>query len=244
LRPEKPAERRELAGVLASAGRNLEALNLLSGLDATDAADLSLRISLHCAEKDFDAAEKDARQLAVQARGDFEAQYRLANVLSWNKKYDEAAAIYGKLSEAKPDDSRLPPRLAEIALWSGQYDVALDRYYRLLEVDWRQPDLWQGYIDAAAAAKALPADPHKELILRIYDKSLTAPGKDAAFLGRFAWVLRRLDEPKKSVALLRGAVQLEPKSRELRRQLADALSAAEEYDEAEKQYRILLSGSP
>ena len=153
LRPEKPAERRELAGVLASAGRNLEALNLLSGLDATDAADLSLRISLHCAEKDFDAAEKDARAAGRTGRGDFEAQYRLANVLSWNKKYDEAAAIYGKLSEAKPDDSRLPPRLAEIALWSGQYDVALDRYYRLLEVDWRQPDLWQGYIDAAAAAK-------------------------------------------------------------------------------------------
>ncbi|HVS37471.1 MAG TPA: tetratricopeptide repeat protein [Gemmataceae bacterium] len=244
LQPQKSSERRELAGVLASVGRNKQALDLLAGLDGADGADLPLRIALHCAEKDFDAAEKEARQLVAQAPSDFEAKYQLANVLSWNKKYDEGAGIYAKLAESKPDDPRLPRRLAEIALWSGHYDLALDRYYRILKTDWRQAELWQGYIDAAAAAKTLPADPHKELILRIYEKSLTAPGKDAAYLGRFAWVLRRLDEPKKSVALLRSAVQLAPKSRELRRQLADALSAAEEYDDAEKQYRILLSGSP
>jgi tetratricopeptide (TPR) repeat protein len=129
-------------------------------------------------------------------------------------------------------------------LWSGQYDVALDRYYRLLEHDWRQPELWQGYIDAAAAAKKLPADPHKAMLLHIYEKLLETPSEDAAFLGRFAWTLRRVDEPKKSVALLKRAVDLDPKSREMRRQLADALSAAELYAEAEKQYQILLRSAP
>ncbi len=243
LRPQQPAERRELAGVLASVGKNKQALDLLDGLEATDAADLSLRVSLHAAEKDFDAAEKEARQLARQAPDAFEAQYQLASVLSWNKKYDEAARIYEALA-TKSDDPRLAPRLAEIALWSGQYDVALDRYYRLLKVDWRQPELWQGYIDAASAAKTLPADPHKALILRICAEAAAPPTADAERLGRFAWVLRRLDEPKKSVALLKRALELDPKSRELRRSLAEALSAAEEYEEAEKQYRILLQASP
>ncbi len=244
LRPQQPAERRELAGVLASVGKNKQALDLLAGLEATDAADLSLRISLHAAEKDFDAAEKEARQLAAQAPDDFEAQYQLANVLSWNKKYDEALHIFEALA-AKSDDPRLAPRLAEIALWSGQYDAALDRYYRLLRADWRRPELWQGYIDAASAVKTLPADPHKALILRICEaESAAQPPMDAARLGRFAWVLRRVDEPKKSVVLLKKALELDPKSRELRRGLAEALSAAEEYEEAEKQYQLLLQASP
>ena len=104
--------------------------------------------------------------------------------------------------------------------------------------------MWQGYINAASAAKTLPADPHKVLLLHIYEKMLESPSEDAAFLGRFAWTLRRVDEPKKSVALLKRAVDLDPKSREMRRQFADALSAAEFYDEAEKQYQILLRSSP
>jgi tetratricopeptide (TPR) repeat protein len=232
---------------LASLGKSKAALALLAGLEATDAADISLRASLYAAEKDFDAAEKEARRLvevSSAGAGEYEARLQLANVLSWNKKYEEALHIYQKLAEAKPDDARLPPRLAEIALWSGQFDIALDRYYQLLKADWRQPDLWHGYVDAAAAARTLPSDPHKEMLLHIYEKLLEKPSVDAAFLGRFGWTLRRVDEPKKSVALLKRAVQLEPKSREMRRQLADALSAAEDYDEAEKQYRILLQASP
>jgi tetratricopeptide (TPR) repeat protein/cellulose synthase/poly-beta-1,6-N-acetylglucosamine synthase-like glycosyltransferase len=244
LKPREPAERREVAGVLASLGDNKGALKLLAGLEAKGVADLALRVSLYAADKDFEAAEKAARQWVEQAPDDFEARFQLANVLSWNKQYDEAAPMFQQLAETKPDDPRLPPRLAEIALWSGQYDLALDRYYLLLKPNWRQPDLWQGYIDAASATKQLPAEPHKAMLLQIYEKMLETPSEDAAFLGRFAWTLRRVDEPKKSVALLKRVVEIDPKSREMRRQLADALSAAEMYAEAEKQYQILLRSAP
>jgi tetratricopeptide (TPR) repeat protein len=243
LKPRE-AERRELAGVLASAGNNKAALQLLAGLEAAGVADLAVRVSLYAADKNFEAAEKAAHQWLELAPDDFEARFQLANVLSWNKQYDEAAQRFQKLAEAKPDDPRLPPRLAEIALWSGQYEIALERYYLLLQPNWRQPELWQGYIDAAAAAKALPADPHKAMLLHIYEKLVQAPSEDAAFLGRFAWTLRRVDEPMKSVALLKRAVELDPKSREMRRQFADALSAAELFDDAEKQYKILLRSAP
>jgi tetratricopeptide (TPR) repeat protein/cellulose synthase/poly-beta-1,6-N-acetylglucosamine synthase-like glycosyltransferase len=242
LRPQLPGERRELAGVLASAGKNQQALDLLTGLEATD-ADLSLRASLHAALHDFDVAEKEARLQVERNPDDFEAQYQLANVLSWNKKYDEAERIY-RIMQAKSDDPRLAPRLAELALWSGRYDDALDRYYRLLNTDWRRPELWRGYIESASAAPALSSETHKDLILRIYTQAAMEPNLDADYLGRFAWVLRRVDEPKKSVTLLKQAVELQPNSRELRRHLAEALTAAEQYDEAERQYRILLQAIP
>ncbi len=244
LKPREPAERRELAGVLASIGDNKGALQLLGGLEADGAADLALRVSLYAADKDFEVAEKAARRWVELEPTNFEARFQLANVLSWNKQFAEAAQMFQQLAEVKSDDPRLPPRLAEIALWSGQYDVALDRYYLLLKADWRQPELWQGYINAASATKQLPADPHKAMLLNIYAKLLETPSEDAAFLGRFAWTLRRVDEPKKSVALLKRAVDLDPKSREMRRQLADALSAAEMYAEAEKQYQLLLRAAP
>ena len=57
-------------------------------------------------------------------------------------------------------------------------------------------------------------------------------------------MLRRVKETDKSVVLLTKAVSLEPDSRSLRQQLAEALQEKGDYDEAEKHYRILLRAKP
>jgi tetratricopeptide (TPR) repeat protein/cellulose synthase/poly-beta-1,6-N-acetylglucosamine synthase-like glycosyltransferase len=244
LQPRKPKERRELAGVLAAVGKNKQALDLLAGLETLEPADRALLASLYAAEKNFDAAEKEARKVVEHNPGDAEARYQLACVLSWNKKYPEATQIFEALAQTNPEDARIPVRLAEVASWSGEYETALERYEKLFEKDGQQPALWSGYVDAAAAVKSLPSEPHKRIALQIHEQVSVKPPKDAVFLSRFAWVLRRLDEPKKGVVLLKQALELEPKSREIRTQLAEALSAAKEYAEAEKHYRILLQTDP
>ena len=60
------------------------------------------------------------------------------------------------------------------------------------------------------------------------------------YLGRLAWVLRRLKENDKAVEVLREALDLDPKARAVRSQLAETLYEIGRYDEAEKHFAILL----
>jgi tetratricopeptide (TPR) repeat protein len=76
------------------------------------------------------------------------------------------------------------------------------------------------------------------LLLRIGERAETS--KDAVYLTRLGWVMRRLGDPAKSLVLLKRALELDPTSREIRRNLADGLQAAGQYDEAESHYQYLL----
>jgi tetratricopeptide (TPR) repeat protein len=239
LDPRDPGERRELAGVLAAVGHPQSARQLLRGLTERTAADCTLLVNLLAAEKDFDQAEAEARALVATQPDSFDAQLLLANVLSWNHKPEEALRVCERLQRSRPRDTRLTRRLAELSLSARRYDDALRYHHQLLADDWQQPDLWSGYVDAAASVKTLDLRPHKPFLLRITEQAGTS--RDAVFLTRFGWVLRRLEETKKSLPLLRRALALDPDSREIRRNLADALQAAGLYDEAERHYQHLLS---
>lgn len=242
LDPKKPEDCRELATALAAMGQTKQALDLLQ--KAGDVPSRVLRICILADSKAMDQAESEARLLAREKPDDPDAQLLLADVLSWNKKLDEAAALFSKLHEAHRDDPRVLRRLAEVALWAGQYDRSLGRYLQLLEADWNQPDLWQGYIDAASAARNVSGEAHKKMVLRIYEKGLATMPKDPTHLARFAWVLRRVGEPRKGVHLLRQALELEPGSREVRMRLAEALQDLGDFTEAERHYAILLRTAP
>jgi tetratricopeptide (TPR) repeat protein/cellulose synthase/poly-beta-1,6-N-acetylglucosamine synthase-like glycosyltransferase len=242
LRPQGGDERRELAGVLAALGKTREAWDLLEGLQARE-GDRRLRVHILAAEKRLDEAEEEARRLVRDHPADAEARLLLADVLGWNRKPQEAAQLYQQMLRAKNADQGLRRRLAEVTLWSGDFDKALALYHDLLEADPQQPDLWAGYVDAAASARDLPVPRHRQLALQIADQTANA-GRDAVFLAHLSWVLRRLGEPDRGVALLRKAVEQEPKARELRRSLAEALQAAGHYAEAERHYEHLLRSAP
>jgi cellulose synthase/poly-beta-1,6-N-acetylglucosamine synthase-like glycosyltransferase/tetratricopeptide (TPR) repeat protein len=188
----------------------------------------------------LDDAETQARSLVEKDPGDREACMLLADVLSWNHKPEEAVPIYERLLRANPKDQKLARRLAEVTLWSRDYGKALDRYYQLLAGDWRQVELWSGYVDAAASARRLPAEPHRALLLKIADAATADPSRGGVALTRLGWVLRRLGEPDRSVAVLQKAVDADPNSRELRTRLAEALQAAGDYAAAERHYQYLL----
>jgi predicted Zn-dependent protease len=238
LRPSEPAVRKELAGVLAAAGRPQQAREMYEGLKLTFADHYRLA-EIDIAAGEFAAAEKEVRIILKAKPDDLKGQLLLAAVLSGGKKYAEAAELYAKLLVDHPGDPTIPVKLAELALWSGDYDTALRQYQGLLDRDVGRPALWRGYIDAAASAKTLPKTAH-DVVLHIYEQTRQAKPKEPVFLARLAWVLRRVKEAQKSTALLQQALALDPGSRTLRLQLAEALYEAGAYEEAEKHFQILL----
>jgi predicted Zn-dependent protease/cellulose synthase/poly-beta-1,6-N-acetylglucosamine synthase-like glycosyltransferase len=242
LDPRPAEQRRELAGVLAALGKPRTAWRLLEGLKETD-RDRPLRISLLAAEKRLDEAEVEARRLVELNPTDAEARLLLADVLGWNSRPVEAARIYERLLRDNANDRRLPGRLAEVTLAAGDYDKALARYHELLAADWRQPEWWTGYVDAAASARQLPGKDHKDLLLKIAEQTAENRDGDATFLMRLGWVLRRIGEPGRSVAILKLALRQNPDSHEVRTRLAEALQAAGDYAEAERHYEYLLRHS-
>jgi tetratricopeptide (TPR) repeat protein len=238
LRPADPAARRELAGVLAAAGRYDEARRLYDGLKLTFADHYRLA-EIAIAGHHYEEAEKEVSEVLRARPDDFRGRMLLAAILSGTKQYAEAARLYRKLLEEHPDDRTLPVKVAELTLWGGDYDGAVVLFQELLDRDVEQPDLWKEYVDAAASAKRLP-DKLRPTVVHICDRVRQGKTDDAVFLGRLAWVLRRVKETDKSVVLLDKAVSLEPESRTLRQQLAEALQEKGDYEEAEKHYRILL----
>lgn len=57
---------------------------------------------------------------------------KLAEVLVWQKKYDEAGRILGELTKKKPTDLDLAEFAADVFVWAKKYDVAVEIYKKLL----------------------------------------------------------------------------------------------------------------
>jgi predicted Zn-dependent protease len=238
LRPTEPPVRKELAGVLAAAGRHQQARQMYQGLKLTP-ADRYRLAEIDTAGRKFDAAEKQVRAILEERPGDLKAKMLLATIFSGSKHFAKAAKLYRQLLEDNPQDPSIPVKLAELALWGGDYDTALAQFQKLLDRNAQQPALWKGYVDAAASAKALPETLH-QTVLRIYQNLREPEAKDAVFLTRLAWVLRRVREPNKSIVLLKKALALDPGSRPIRLQLAQTLHEVGAYREAGEHFKVLL----
>ncbi|MGE3807740.1 MAG: tetratricopeptide repeat protein, partial [Gemmataceae bacterium] len=170
---------------------------------------------------------------------DAKAQLLLADVLSWGGSYKEAAEIYRKLRQANPDDEQLALRLARVLLWEKDYDAALKRFQMLLDKDFRDPELWRGFVDAAASADKV--DPrYKPTALKIYERVSANVPNDPVFLARLAWVLRRVGETQKSIDLLETALAINPNSQQTILQLAEALYDAGRVAEAKEYFEEIL----
>src|SRR5262249_19144347 len=129
------------------------------------------------------------------------------------------------------------------ALWSGQYDEAAERFGKLLAADPEQAAHGKRFVDAAASAKKL-GDEHKRTALRLYEAARKEGGKDAVYLSRLAWVLRRYREQEQAGGLRRQALGGAPDSRPIRSELAETLYETGHFDEAERHFGILLRNRP
>src|SRR5262249_8300783 len=242
LKPAEPATRKELAGVLAAAGRHALARQMYDGLKLTLTDRLRLA-EIDLAGRRFDDADMQVQAVLRLRPGHKHARLVQAAILAGRKRYAEAGKLYEELARDHPDDTAIPLKLAEVALWSEDYDTALIRFQELLEKNPDQPAIWKGYVDAAASAKTLP-ESCRAMAVHVHQKVRSTAAGDAVFLTRLAWVLRRVKEPDRAIEALERALALDPNSRSIRLQLAETLYERGDHAQAEQHFKVLLGPRP
>ena len=239
LKPPEPEIRKEIAGVLGAVGQYRRALQMLDGLSLTF-EDRLKRIDLYNGDRNFPAAEAECRALLKLKPTQPGLELLLADDLSWEGKFDEAASLVRRLYRANPSAPDLELRLARVEMWGKNYGSAMRQFAALLEKNRASKEAQDGFLEAAAASSE-SLDPRSRALLKeIVDNVAAQPSDDPLYLGRLAQAWRRLNDPAKAVALLERAVALDPSSRPLRLQLAEALYSVGRYNEAETNFQLVL----
>ncbi len=187
--------------------------------------------------KDSAAALVMAREGA--ASGDLDAQVTLADLLRVNETYAEAAQVLTQVMAARPGDWRL--------LYSR--GVSLERAGRWTE----------GEADLKAALVLRPDD--SELLnylgyswidrgenlaqaLAMVQKAVAANPKSGAMVDSLGWAYYRLGDYKKAVATLEEAIELEAGDPDINNHLGDAYWRVGRRDEAQFQWKRVLTLDP
>ena len=239
LDPPEPEVRKEIAGVLGAVGQYRRALQMLQGLTLTF-DDRLKRIDLYNGDRNFPAAEAECRALLKLKPNQPGLELLLADVLSWEGKFDESAKLVRRLSQASPTAPDLELRLARVEMWGHNYSGAMRGFANLLEKNRANKEAQDGFLEAASASSETLDARNRALLKEIVDNVAAQPSNDPLYLARLAAAWRRLNEPAKAVPLLERAVALDPSSRPLRLQLAESLYSMGRYNEAEANFQLVL----
>lgn len=99
----------------------------------------------------FSEAEQLLRDYLIQHAKDADAAFRLAKVLSWQKKYDDAEIAYRALLANEPENSDYQLGLAQVYVWRNQASLALPLLEKIRISAPADPDIWRLHIQALAA---------------------------------------------------------------------------------------------
>lgn len=122
----------EYGQVLGWAGRADDAIRVLGGFDRgtlTPAAAVLLA-DLLLGRREFEPATELYRRALVATPGDGATRFKLARVLSWQKRYGESLAEYRALLAAAPADAQVRRHYAQTLGWAGHLQEAI--------AEWRQ----------------------------------------------------------------------------------------------------------
>jgi Flp pilus assembly protein TadD len=191
------------------------------------------------AADDKETALKMAR--AAAATGDFESRINLADLLKADEKYAEAVEVMnGVIADAKPQPD-----------WRLYYSrgTALERINRWPEAE----------ADLKAALKQQPNEPellnylgyswidrgeHLQEALAMVQKAVASDPRSGAMVDSLGWAYYRLGDYKKAVERLEEAVELEAGDPEINNHLGDAYWRVGRKDEAQFQWRRVLTLKP
>jgi Flp pilus assembly protein TadD len=187
---------------------------------------------------DKETALKLAR--AAAASGDIEARVTLADLLRSNEQYAEAVQVLdGLIAQSKAPDWRL--------LYSR--GVAYERLNRWTE----------SQADLQAALKQRPDEPellnylgyswidrgeHLAEARAMIEKAVAADPRSGAMVDSLGWAFYRMGDFKKAVEKLEEAVELEAGDPEINNHLGDAYWRVGRKDEAQFQWRRVLTLKP
>lgn len=114
-------------------GMNSKARNVLADMQTMSSKGPEFIKNLadaYYALKEYPQAEELYRQILAQ-REDPDAEMKLAEVLAWQKKYDEAIPILEKLIKSNPGNLKLTELTADAYSWSKRYNQAVELYKKL-----------------------------------------------------------------------------------------------------------------
>lgn len=190
------------------------------------------------AANDKETALKLAR--AAAAGGDLDARINLADLLRANEQWPESVKVMdGIIAEQKNPDWRL--------LYSR--GVALERMNQ-----WPKAEA-----DLLAALKARPDEPellnylgyswidrgeHLKDAMAMVEKAVASDPRSGAMIDSLGWAYYRLGDYKKAVEKLEQAVELEAGDPEINGHLGDAYWKVGRRDEAQFQWRRVLTLKP
>ena len=98
-----------------------------------EGADLMLLAETAIAREDFPLAEELIREYLSANPGDHRARLKLAQVLSWTKRYEESLAEYETILKALPDDKQIARNYAQVLSWAGRTDEAIEMLQKTLD---------------------------------------------------------------------------------------------------------------
>lgn len=226
--PDDVATRRELAGVMAAADRPEDALAIYDGIPERNAEDHERLATIYAKLEDWPKAKQEAQTLVKLRPADPKSERLLADVLSWAGEYNESLKLFDKLAKLEPDNLDIKARIAEVTQWSGDNSKALKLFASLLEKNPDQPNLLNGFVDAASSAEEL-TDSEKNVVVKIIKETNFRPD-DAARLGRLAWVCHQAGLEEESLKAAQRAVALNPSDPEVRKQLGGTLAALGKFE--------------
>ena len=104
-----------------------EALKAMAKINPEDYKSKNWLADTYYGMNDYESAEQYYREL-LTAKEDFTVRRKLAEVLLWQQKYDQAIPFLKKLLHQKPEDYQLTELLADAYSWKNDYDAAITLY--------------------------------------------------------------------------------------------------------------------
>jgi Flp pilus assembly protein TadD len=191
------------------------------------------------AAEDKDTALKMAR--AAAATGDFESRINLADLLKADEKYAEAVEVMnGVIADAKPQaDWRLYYSRGTALERIGRWPEAEADLKEALKQQPNVPELlnYLGY-------SWIDRGEHLQEALAMVQKAVASDPRSGAMVDSLGWAYYRLGDYKKAVERLEEAVELEAGDPEINNHLGDAYWRVGRKDEAQFQWRRVLTLKP
>jgi Flp pilus assembly protein TadD len=187
---------------------------------------------------DKDTALKLAR--AAAASGDSDARVTLADLLRSDEKYSEAVDVLSALiAESKTPDWRLLYSRGVSYERMGRWPEAQTDLQAALAIRPEEPELlnYLGYswIDRGERLKEA---------LAMVQKAVAADPRSGAMVDSLGWAYYRMGDYKQAVEKLEQAVELEAGDPEINNHLGDAYWRVGRRDEAQFQWRRVLTLKP
>jgi len=126
-KPDLHEARLELAQVLVWHDRKTEASGLLEEIktDSLTVGDIALLADIHKILEQYDLAAPLYRAVLDAKPDDHQTRLKLAEMLSWQKKYEESLSEYRTLLEALPQDTQVRRKYAMVLIWAGKHEEAI-----------------------------------------------------------------------------------------------------------------------